>query len=183
MTEGATFTQMTGISLWHLRGPDAVATATAAGIRLDPDWFRHVAITGGGLAAQLGAREVFVLDTRSAEASWSRALQDAADHGTWIFPRQDHIFALEGPGWRELLLAVCAYEFEQNRGGDFVMTYMAGAGCWFALPHINGDPVIVGCDPSYSRYLKSTIADVLANRSLDVSTAKSFETKGEAHDA
>jgi hypothetical protein len=164
MTEDATFTQMPGISLWHLRGPIAAATAADAGIELDSNWFRHVAITGGGFAVQLGAREIYVLDRSDAEASWSIALRDAAGHGTWIFPRQDHIFTLEGTGWRELLLTVCAYEFEQNRGGDFVMTYMAGVGCWFALPHNNGDPVIVGCDPSYGRYLKSTMAAVLADQ-------------------
>jgi hypothetical protein len=183
MTEALTFAQMIGLSLIQVRGPKAAETVANNGIELQSDWFRHTPITGGGFAVQTGVREVFVLDMGAEKVLRSASLHRAAGDGTWVFQREDHIFAFEGTGWRELLLAVCAYEFEQNRGGDFVMTILAGISCWLALPHQEDDPVVFGCDPSYGEYLKSTLTDVVAEMRLNVDATKLHATSGEAHDA
>ena len=39
MTDAVTLTPLPDVALWHLRGPNAVATATNAGIELLADWF------------------------------------------------------------------------------------------------------------------------------------------------
>ncbi len=178
MSEAVTFAQMTGLSLLHVRGPKAAGTVASIGIELQSDWFRHSPITGGGFAVQTGAREVYVLNMGAGNTPWSTALQRAVGNGTWVFRREDHIFTFEGAGWRELLLAVCAYEFEQNKSSDFIMTNMAGINCWLALPHKENDPVIFGCDPSYGQYLKSTLTDVIAEQGLNRDAVKSYAQKG-----
>lgn len=150
-----------GGTLTHVRGNGAPAAVDSLATKPPATLFQYNSAGQSDFVATLGQTEflIYSRESDSAEAE----LQSSANDQTYLFPRDDHIFSLDGDDWQGLLLQVCSMDFSEVKPGEFIMASMAGVSTWFRIPSEEGEPLIFGCDPSYGHYLFHTMAEVVSD--------------------
>lgn len=76
----------------------------------------------------------------------------------WVYQRDDHMLALKGEYWQQVLAYVCHMDLSKVETDDWLMMSVAGVNCW-ALVTDKG--LLLGCDPSVGEYLYHTLADTV----------------------
>lgn len=133
-------------SLWQLTGTRSDALAGAP-----RDWFSYSPGDALDFVARIG-EDAWLLMNGGEEPP-------TTPPDGHCFPRDDSLLVVSGDAWRELMLEICSHDFSRAAGSDFVMTRAAGVAIWVRVP-VAGEPVLIGCDPSYADYLTQVIESV-----------------------
>ncbi|WP_040725510.1 hypothetical protein [Thiomicrorhabdus sp. Kp2] len=113
----------------------------------NPEIFKYHNLNNGEFVANLGQEEILI--------NLSSFSYDQLETQQYAFQRGDVVINLSG-NWRKLMSEVCVFDFRQARPGDFVMVLIAGVGAWMLIPQ-EGEPVTIGCDPTYGEYFIETL--------------------------
>ena len=155
-------TRLDNATLLQVRGSGSLAALAAENCEVPEEWFtyrRTAALNTERLdfVARLGTRECLLL----AEADDRRADRIAAAGvaDTYVFQRDDTLLRVEGDHWAEMMLQVCSYDLCSALPPQFVMTSAAGISIWMRIPAA-GEPLLIGCDPSFGHYLVSTLEQI-----------------------
>ena len=115
----------------------------------NPEIFKYHNLNNGEFVANLGQEEILI--------NHSSFSYEQLESQQYAFQRGDVVISLSGD-WRKLMTEVCVYDFRQAKPGDFVMVLMAGVSVWMLIPQ-EGEPVIIGCDPTYGEYFIETLEE------------------------
>ncbi|WP_321324017.1 hypothetical protein [Thiomicrorhabdus sp.] len=113
----------------------------------NPELFKYELFNKEEFIANLGQEEILI--------NHSKFSYDQLELQQYAFQRGDVVITLSGD-WRNLMSEVCVFDFRQAKPGDFVMVLMAGVGVWMLIPE-EGEPVTIGCDPTYGQYFIETL--------------------------
>ena len=58
------------------------------------------------------------------------------------------------------MIEVCSFDLGSSHPPQFVMASAAGISIWMRIPAA-GEPLLIGCDPSYGYYLVSTLEQII----------------------
>ena len=156
-------THLERAALLQVRGSGSLTALAAESCEVPDEWFTYQRTTdlntqGLDFVARLGSRECllfFDLDERLADRLSVTPFAD-----TYVFPRDDTVLKIEGEHWAEMMLQVCSYDLCNAQAPQFVMASAAGISVWMRIPAA-GEPLLIGCDPSYGHYLVSTLEQVI----------------------
>ena len=142
---------------YHIRGSGAADSLSGRYETLPDRWFRYQQIEGGGFLARLGDREFYIFGPVG-------TLPDKKTFGTdtFVFPRSDAVFFLNGNASAAFLCELCAYDFSTSEPEEFILANMAGVSCWFRMSAAQPMQVLMGCDPSYGDYIADTLTRTLS---------------------
>ncbi|WP_043765724.1 hypothetical protein [Algiphilus aromaticivorans] len=143
------------LRLHQLLGPGAAAALQAAGLPC-PEAEQSALSHGGGFVARTGAESYFL----AVEHDFAPLLAAPA----WHFPVSDTVFRLEGAGWGRRLGELCALDLRALAEGGWLMTRLAHLSVWLYRPPATA-ALLLGCDPSYARYMQTTLEAVAASAS------------------
>ena len=150
-------------ALLQIRGSGSLAALEAENCEVPEEWFTYrstAALDTQRLdfVARLGSRECLLFSHRDAQLADRIAATGVAD--TWVFPRDDTLLTIEGERWAEMMLQVCSFDLGTAHPPQFVMASAAGISLWMRIPAV-GEPLLIGCDPGYGRYLVSTLEQII----------------------
>lgn len=146
--------------LFHIKGNNALSPLDALSLQVPEKLFHYSPLDNMGFVAKLGQSEFLLY--RDNEESWDDWPDSVSDPQTYVFPRDDALFTLNGENWSEFMLQVCSFDFSKSTPGEFILANMAGVSTWFRVPS-SDEPLVFGCDPSYGHYLYSTMQEILAS--------------------
>lgn len=150
--------RQTDFDFLHVRGSGAVDDLGNLYGDLPDRWFRHRSIEDGGFLARLGNREFYIYGPAGI-----RPDKKTFGTNTFVFPRSDAVFSLDGNDYAAFLRELCAYDFAASEPDEFILANMAGVSCWFRMPPAQSTPLLMGCDPSYGDYMTETLTRTLSD--------------------
>jgi len=139
-------TQKSFPNLTVLRGKDLPKLISKLEIT-HPEIFKYEMGNNDEFIANLGQEEILI--------NHSSFTYEQLETQQYAFQRGDVVISLSGD-WRKLMTEVCVFDFRQAKPGDFVMVLIAGVGAWMLIPQ-EGEPVTIGCDPTYGEYFIETL--------------------------
>lgn len=142
----STVTEVTELGLHQLLGPGAATALAEAGLPC-PEAEQSAAGYEAGFIARLGNEHFLVAD----ETGW--APPEAGP--PWPFPRADLVLRLTG-AWAETLRELCPHDPGRLPPEGWLMAAVARVNVWLYRP-AGSDALLIGCDPSYGRYLQTTL--------------------------
>lgn len=143
------------LRLHQLLGPGAAAVLRAAGLPC-PETEQSVLSHGGGFVARTGAESYFLATEHD--------FIPPAGAPPWHFPVSDAVFRLEGAGWGRRLGELCPLDLCTFAEGGWLMCRLAHISVWLYHPPATAG-LLLGCDPSYARYMQTTLEAVAASAS------------------
>lgn len=105
-----------------------------------------------GFIARIARDEFLVADERP----W----QPPQSTPPWCFRRSDHVIRLTGDEWPTVLAALCPHNLRNIGRDTWLMATVAGVDVWLYSPDGATGGVLIGCEPSFGHYLRSTLQEV-----------------------
>ena len=150
-------------ALLQIRGSGSLAALAAMNLEVPDAWFTYGSTASLDpqrldFVARLGSRECLLYCDQDEQLANRIAATVVAD--TFVFPRDDTVLAIAGERWEEMMLQICSFDLGSSQPPQFVMASAAGISIWMRIPAA-GEPLLVGCDPSYGDYLVSTLEQII----------------------
>lgn len=142
------------LGIHQIVGDGAEALVRDAGYPV-PDAAQMALSHNHGFVARTARDEFLVAD--------ERAWQPAPSAPPWCFRRSDQVVRLRGEGWASVLAALCPHDLRNVAPDTWIMATVAGVDVWLYSPDGASGGVLVGCDPSYGDYMRSTLQEVAAD--------------------